>query len=94
MAERILFLTGHLAHARLEKVLNEAGGFGFDCTVVDIGVRSAIAGGSLSCCNAASLSVAVFTSPWSLSAWPWYVALSRPGSAAVPVMLYGFWLGS
>jgi dihydropteroate synthase-like protein len=41
MAERILFLTGHLARARLEKVLNDAGGFGFDCTVVDIGVKVA-----------------------------------------------------
>src|SRR6185295_3232026 len=41
MAERILFLTGHLAHARLEKVLSEAGGFGFDWSIVDIGVKVA-----------------------------------------------------
>src|SRR6185295_11485126 len=41
MAERILFLTGHLAHARLEKVLNEAGGFGHDWSIVDIGVKVA-----------------------------------------------------
>ena len=41
MAERILFLTGHLAHARLEKLLNEAGGFGLDWSIVDIGVKVA-----------------------------------------------------
>jgi len=40
MAERILFLTGHLARARLEKVLNE-GSFGFDVSIVDIGVKVA-----------------------------------------------------
>jgi len=40
MAERILFLTGHLARARLEKVLNE-GGYGFDFSIVDIGVKVA-----------------------------------------------------
>src|SRR3954453_17028600 len=41
MAERLLFLTGHLARARLEKVLSEAGGFGHDWSIVDIGVKVA-----------------------------------------------------
>ena len=41
MAERVLFLTGHLAHARLTKLLNEAGGFGLDWSIVDIGVKVA-----------------------------------------------------
>ena len=41
MAERVLFLTGHLARARLEKLLNEAGGFGVDWSIVDIGVKVA-----------------------------------------------------
>ena len=41
MAERVLFLTGHLARARLEKLLNEAGGFGLDWSIVDIGVKVA-----------------------------------------------------
>ncbi len=41
MGERVLFLTGHLAHARLEKLLNEAGGFGLDWSIVDIGVKVA-----------------------------------------------------
>src|SRR5882757_3772432 len=41
MAERVLFLTGHLAHARLEKVLREAGGFGFEFSILDIGVKVA-----------------------------------------------------
>jgi dihydropteroate synthase-like protein len=40
MTGRILFLTGHLARARLEKVLNEAA-LGFEWTVVDIGVKVA-----------------------------------------------------
>ena len=40
MAERILFLTGHLAHARLEKVLREAN-LGFVWEVADIGVKVA-----------------------------------------------------
>ena len=40
MAERILFLTGHLAHARLEKVLSE-GNLGFDWKIEDIGVKVA-----------------------------------------------------
>ena len=40
MAERILFLTGHLAHARLEKVLR-GGNLGFDWSIVDIGVKVA-----------------------------------------------------
>jgi len=40
MAERVLFLTGHLAHARLEKVLREAN-FGFAWTIADIGVKVA-----------------------------------------------------
>ena len=40
MAERILFLTGHLARARLEKVLSE-NDFGFKWSIVDIGVKVA-----------------------------------------------------
>jgi dihydropteroate synthase len=41
MAERILLLTGHLARARLEKVLAGAGDLGFDWSVVDVGVKVA-----------------------------------------------------
>ena len=41
MAERIIFLTGHLARARLEKVLAETGDLDFAWTVVDIGVKVA-----------------------------------------------------
>jgi dihydropteroate synthase-like protein len=41
MAERILFLTGHLARARLEKVLAGAGDLGFEWSIVDIGVKVA-----------------------------------------------------
>ena len=41
MAERILFLTGHLARARLEKVLAGAGDLGFAWSVFDIGVKVA-----------------------------------------------------
>jgi len=41
MAERILFLTGHLARARLEKVLVETGDLGFESSVVDVGVKVA-----------------------------------------------------
>jgi dihydropteroate synthase-like protein len=41
MADRILFLTGHLASARLEKVLAEAGDLGFAWKVFDIGVKVA-----------------------------------------------------
>ena len=41
MAERVLFLTGHLAHARLQKLFSEAGGFGLDWSIVDIGVKVA-----------------------------------------------------
>jgi dihydropteroate synthase-like protein len=41
MAERILLLTGHLARARLERVLAEAGDLGFDWSVVDVGVKVA-----------------------------------------------------
>ena len=40
MAERTLFLTGHLARARLEKVLAGAG-LGFEWSIVDIGVKVA-----------------------------------------------------
>lgn len=40
MAERILFLTGHLAHARLENVLAGAA-LGFEWSVLDIGVKVA-----------------------------------------------------
>jgi dihydropteroate synthase-like protein len=41
MAERILFLTGHLARPRLEKVLVETGDLGFESSVVDVGVKVA-----------------------------------------------------
>src|SRR5262245_12337656 len=41
MAERILFLTGHLARARLEKVLAGAGELGFQWSILDIGVKVA-----------------------------------------------------
>ncbi len=41
MAERILFLTGHLACARLEKVLAAAGDLGFQWSVADVGVKVA-----------------------------------------------------
>ena len=41
MAERILFLTGHLARPRLEKVLGGAGELGFDWSILDIGVKVA-----------------------------------------------------
>ena len=41
MADRILFLTGHLAHARLEKVLAGAGDLGFEWSIFDIGVKVA-----------------------------------------------------
>jgi dihydropteroate synthase-like protein len=41
MAERVLFLTGHLARARLEKVMREAGDLGFAWSIVDIGVKVA-----------------------------------------------------
>lgn len=41
MADRILFLTGHLAQARLEKVLAGAGDLGFAWSVFDVGVKVA-----------------------------------------------------
>jgi len=41
MAKRILFLTGHLARARLEKVLAETRDLGFEWSVVDVGVKVA-----------------------------------------------------
>src|SRR5258708_20428829 len=41
MADRILFLTGHLARARLEAVLAGAGNLGFEWSVFDIGVKVA-----------------------------------------------------
>src|SRR5215475_3020284 len=41
MADRILFLTGHLARARLEAVLAGAGSLGFEWSVVDVGVKVA-----------------------------------------------------
>jgi dihydropteroate synthase-like protein len=40
MAEHILFLTGHLAHGRLQKVLGEAN-LGFEWKIEDIGVKVA-----------------------------------------------------
>lgn len=41
MAERILFLTGHLAEPRLRNLLAGMGEIGFDWEVVDIGVKVA-----------------------------------------------------
>jgi dihydropteroate synthase-like protein len=41
MAERILFLTGHLARSRLEKVLGETANLSFEWSVFDIGVKVA-----------------------------------------------------
>src|SRR3978361_242435 len=41
MAERILFLTGHLARPRLEKVLTGLGDAGFAWSIFDIGVKVA-----------------------------------------------------
>jgi dihydropteroate synthase-like protein len=41
MAERILFLTGHLARPRLERILAEMDGLGFACSVLDVGVKVA-----------------------------------------------------
>jgi dihydropteroate synthase-like protein len=41
MAERILFLTGHLARPRLEKVLATLDDAGFEWSVVDVGVKVA-----------------------------------------------------
>jgi len=41
MTERILLLTGHLAHPRLEKVVAGMGDAGFEWTIVDIGVKVA-----------------------------------------------------
>ncbi len=41
MAERIAFLTGHLARPRLERVLGGLGRSDLECSVVDIGVKVA-----------------------------------------------------
>ncbi len=41
MAERILLLTGHLARARLERVLADANNLGFEWSVLDVGVKVA-----------------------------------------------------
>lgn len=41
MRERLIFLTGHLAHARLEKLLTGLGETEFDWEIVDIGVKVA-----------------------------------------------------
>jgi dihydropteroate synthase-like protein len=41
MAERILFLTGHLARPRLEKVLASLGDVPFDWSIFDVGVKVA-----------------------------------------------------
>jgi dihydropteroate synthase-like protein len=41
MADRILFLTGHLAHARLEKVLAGASDLSFAWSIFDVGVKVA-----------------------------------------------------
>jgi dihydropteroate synthase-like protein len=41
MREHILFLTGHLARPRLEKVLSALGDAGFDWSIFDVGVKVA-----------------------------------------------------
>jgi dihydropteroate synthase-like protein len=41
MSDRTIFLTGHLARARLEKVLGEIGDLGFAWSVFDVGVKVA-----------------------------------------------------
>lgn len=41
MAEHVLFLTGHLARPRLERMLGDLGDLGFEWSVVDIGVKVA-----------------------------------------------------
>lgn len=41
MAERLLFLTGHLARARLERILADLGETAFSYEIVDIGVKVA-----------------------------------------------------
>ena len=41
MADSILFLTGHLARPRLEKVLGDSGDLGFTWSVFDVGVKVA-----------------------------------------------------
>src|ERR1700745_2599470 len=41
MAEGILFLTGHLARPRLEKVLTTFDGAGFEWSIFDVGVKVA-----------------------------------------------------
>ena len=41
MAERWVFLTGHLARARLERILTDLGKTEFDWEIVDIGVKVA-----------------------------------------------------
>src|SRR5499427_9534681 len=41
MADHILFLTGHLARARLESVLASAGDLGFEWSILDVGVKVA-----------------------------------------------------
>jgi dihydropteroate synthase-like protein len=41
MADHIVFLTGHLARPRLEKILDESGDLGFTWLVLDVGVKVA-----------------------------------------------------
>jgi dihydropteroate synthase-like protein len=41
MADSILFLTGHLARPRLEKILGDSGDLGFTWSVFDVGVKVA-----------------------------------------------------
>ena len=41
MAEHLLFLTGHLARARLERILADLGKTAFTYEIVDIGVKVA-----------------------------------------------------
>jgi dihydropteroate synthase-like protein len=41
MSERLLFLTGHLAHSRLEKVLRGMAPTSFDWAIFDVGVKVA-----------------------------------------------------
>ncbi len=70
MAERILFLTGHLAEPRLRKLLRGLGDTGFDWEIIDIGVKVA----------------ALMTEPIILRRLPRPVAATRvvlPGRAGV-----------
>jgi len=41
MAERLIFLTGHLAEARLHRMLDRLGGDDYACAVINVGVKVA-----------------------------------------------------